>query len=299
MRTIQNILFPTDFSACAEQAFAQAIQVAKAYGATLHVLNIARQQAEDRANPLDYLDASELAALDAAPEGGVRFVHAQESHPTESSGILAYAEAHAIDLVVMGTHGRQGLGRMLLGSVAEAVVRGAPCPVLTVRAGETAVPAIAKILVPIDFSEGSAVVVEQAQQLAARLGAALTLLFVAEARVVPFFSDTGMPTFSYIEPDPEIVAHAGAALHYLARATPSAAALVREGHPAPEIIAVAEEIGAGLVVMSTRGLGGVRGLLGSVADRVIRAAPCPVWTLNPCALASDTEAPTEAAASLG
>src|SRR5690606_34769986 len=95
--------------------------------------------------------------------------------------ILQYARDQEMDLVVMGTHGRRGLRRLFLGSVAEEVVRLSVCPVLTVHAGPIRSEALfGDILVPIDFSPHSKAALRAAASLAPELGASLDLLHVVE-----------------------------------------------------------------------------------------------------------------------
>jgi nucleotide-binding universal stress UspA family protein len=134
-----EILLPTDGSDAAEAAVEHAIRLARTYDARVHVLYVvepppaaeydatsvldALRREGDRVTDqtADRLERSELATVTAVRTGAAHRV------------ILDYAAESGIDLVVMGTHGRRGLGRVLLGSVAEKVVRRAPCPVTVVR----------------------------------------------------------------------------------------------------------------------------------------------------------------------
>lgn len=122
MEPVREVLLATDFSECAETAAATARYYASRFGARLHVLHVVWGDA----GPSPRLEklAQELRA-------GVPVVTAVASGQPASE-IVKYAAGHAIDLIVVGTHGRTGATRLLLGSVAERVVRLAPCPVLTV-----------------------------------------------------------------------------------------------------------------------------------------------------------------------
>jgi nucleotide-binding universal stress UspA family protein len=135
-----RILLPTDGSDASDRAVEQAVGLARETGAELHVLYVV----EDIPQAPELMDdevESQLRevgedAIDAirarADEAGVEVVPAlREGVPHET--ILAYADDADVDVVVMGTHGRSGLGRYLLGSVTERVVRTAEVPVLTVR----------------------------------------------------------------------------------------------------------------------------------------------------------------------
>ena len=141
MLTIRAILVAADFSACSEDAFRVARALARDYRARLIVLHVA--------TPPPFVTPGELQRVLERPdgyraelEGRLRQVYAadspagveyrvQDGDPTVE--ILGVAREASCDLIVMGTHGRTGLGRLLLGSVAEQVLRKAACPVLTVK----------------------------------------------------------------------------------------------------------------------------------------------------------------------
>ena len=147
MVSIRTILVPTDFSAPAEAAWRYALTLAKLFKSRVHVLHVV---AEPYAYPwgsnemstlpmADYLSQAEEAARErlatfvAASTGHVRRVRAVTKVGGPVEQILEYADAQNIDLIVIGTHGRGLVGQMLLGSVAERVVRRAKMPVLTVH----------------------------------------------------------------------------------------------------------------------------------------------------------------------
>lgn len=136
---VKNILCPVDFSESNERALAYASALAKENDAELHIVYAYEE-------PLAYTEggfggyvppadmAPDKARLETvAPKPGVRFRRAFLIG-TPSTVLLEYVSAKDIDLIVMGTHGRTGIGRLLMGSVAEAIVRKAPCPVLTLKA---------------------------------------------------------------------------------------------------------------------------------------------------------------------
>lgn len=149
MIALKNILVPTDFSEASDSALRYGKALAQAFGAAIHVVHVVEEpygqpwaveaygfslaslQEEWIKDAQTRLAASltdeEKASLKATPTTIL-------GHPVME--VLRYAEDHAIDLIVMGTHGRGPLGHVVLGSVAERVVRKAPCPVLTVRAKE-------------------------------------------------------------------------------------------------------------------------------------------------------------------
>jgi nucleotide-binding universal stress UspA family protein len=146
MRAIKTILVPTDFNPASDRALSRARELADTFGATLHVLHVledpfppgtfteAYPPALDKhlENIERQSDAQLAAALTA--EQKVRYSAVQiMRRGTAAEQILAYLNEHPIDLVVMGTAGRGGLSRLMIGSVADRIVRAAPCPVLTVH----------------------------------------------------------------------------------------------------------------------------------------------------------------------
>lgn len=147
MINVKRILNPTDFSDFSGEATKYAIDFAQQFDAELHLLHVIREFAAllpvpiaEAASSLEnYDEESELRALeslnkllDSAGKSG-RHVTIATRHGSPFVEIIDYAREHEIDLIVMGTHGRSALPHALIGSVAERVVRKAPCPVLTVR----------------------------------------------------------------------------------------------------------------------------------------------------------------------
>jgi nucleotide-binding universal stress UspA family protein len=140
MLKIRCILHPTDFSQPAANAFLVAKALARDYGASLVLLHAAQVKVQGIAGvvpvppptpiPWDDLEAQLRAVQAVNPE--IR-IHYRLTEGAPAATILEVAREKACDVIVMGTHGRTGLGRLLMGSVAEKVVRNAPCPVLTVK----------------------------------------------------------------------------------------------------------------------------------------------------------------------
>jgi nucleotide-binding universal stress UspA family protein len=144
MIALRRILVPHDFSETSDAAVKYAIALARTFGAKLYLLHVGENVQTDMATefPLG-LDAS---LEDAVRERLLKIVtpfEQRELKPefeiragTPHVEILTYAKDRDIDLIVMGTHGRGLVGRVVIGSVAEKVVRYAPCPVLTVHSSE-------------------------------------------------------------------------------------------------------------------------------------------------------------------
>jgi universal stress protein A len=148
MVVLRNILVATDFSEPSTVALDYGRDLARAHHARLHVLNIVEDMAMQYGSELGFPLEDPQAGLEAAAQRNLEIalgpidrtaitvVPVVRTSLSCASGIVDYAAAHAIDLIVMGTHGRGFVKHLLMGSVAERVVRTAPCPVLTVRAQE-------------------------------------------------------------------------------------------------------------------------------------------------------------------
>ena len=138
---VNKILVPIDYSLGSNTAMTYAESLAREYDAELHLVHVYEQ-------PFAYVDGGFSSAVipevtpadlereetrfEAVTPQGVRFQR-QFIVGLPADELVQYAKEHEIDLVVMGTHGRTGLSRLLMGSVAEAVLRRAPCPVLTIK----------------------------------------------------------------------------------------------------------------------------------------------------------------------
>lgn len=297
MLDIDTILFPTDFSSVAEGAFAHAAHLALRYDATIHVFNVVASSEEETNNPMDFLpeqpvgedEVSEAAAhrvevkTATQEEGTVSIIYAQTDSTSPAKAITEHAAEHDVDLVVMGTHGRTAVDRLLSGSVAEQVVREAPCPVFTVlgREEDTAGPSIRRVLAPVDLSEQSSLVVDHAAVLSQTYDAPLDLLHVVE--------EAAYPTVYGIDPltpsHPDVQSRAREALETLAGQidmdVDAVKLYVLSGYAARDIVDFAEKQDTDLIVMATHGRTGLeRFFIGSVAEKVVRRAPCPVFTLK-------------------
>ncbi len=147
MLSIQNILAPTDFSHHAEAALKYACGLAERFGATLHLLHVLPDVVVPvgpdpsliAALPPEYYAETEAKSYDALKHvldktwGEAPSVEMEVRWGDPVDGIVGYARDFPIDLIVIATHGRTGLSHVLLGSVAERIVREAPCPVLSIR----------------------------------------------------------------------------------------------------------------------------------------------------------------------
>ena len=283
---ISTILHPTDFSDTADRALEVAVDLATRYDAVLHLFHGLVLHADSpTAPPLD-------ACAAAASEQAARLV---ERDPTRRPPTVQVSHLHAVDpfeaimerisqlhpdLIVMGTHGRTGLGRLLMGSTAEKVLRHAPGNVLTVKgaAPHRDAGAARRILVPVDFSDGSAQALDAARWLARRAETRLHLLHVVEP--LPAFYYAG-PAERAPELDNDLRQRIEHSLREWSGDLDGARWSVAEGHVPTEIARVARNTEAGLVVMGTRGLTGLHHvLIGSVTERVCRTCEAPVLVVR-------------------
>jgi len=292
MLNINRILWPTDLSQGASRAFPHALALADWHDAELHVVNV-REGAPDvqkdmaAAFPLSTGDLGNLIdATGAPPEsvdlGDVALVQDQIEHAAPAEALVRYADEQDVDLVVMGTHGRRGLERLLIGSVAEEVLRRAPCPVLTVRDSDDAPSAwnVGSILAPVDFSEASSSAVQHSKELALTYGAQITLLHAVEEVMYP--SAYGMEIADV--PGPDVIERVEEGLADMAREEIGYEHVVVEsriGYAPSTILDYVENNDVDLIVIATHGRSGIeRLLLGSVTERVVRRASVPVFVVK-------------------
>ena len=145
MKAFKNVLFPIDFSECSEKVFPYALDMAKKFNTKLHLLFVARDISylTILAIPRDRLmdTAAEVASAGENQMKAFCDKHLSDfpNHETKvvigdpADEIVKFVDEQGIDLIVMGTHGRKGLDRTLMGSVADHVIKNAPVPVLTVN----------------------------------------------------------------------------------------------------------------------------------------------------------------------
>jgi nucleotide-binding universal stress UspA family protein len=145
MKGFENILFPIDFSECSESIFPHALEVAKRFDAKLHLLfvardisylatiNVARDTLMNTVAEIASAGENKMEAFCDNSLGGLSNYKTKVVMGSPAEEILKYAHEEGIDLIIMGTHGRKGLDRILMGSVADHVLKHAPLPVLTVN----------------------------------------------------------------------------------------------------------------------------------------------------------------------
>jgi nucleotide-binding universal stress UspA family protein len=281
----KHILVATDFGDEAAKALDVGVELAKKYGATITLLHVyeippypypAMPVAVDFVTPIRDAAQKQLAsAFEALKLRGVE-ARSELLYGPPGSAILETAEHRKADLIVVGTHGRKGVMRALLGSVAEKVVRLAQVPVLTVRGSTTA---FSKILVPTDLSEHAERALSTATSLARVSGAKLHVVHVGPR--VPYFgpplaAGRAFASELMVESRKEFDSYMATVRARGIEATQT----LSEGVAYVEINRAAKDVGADLIVMGTQGRTGIeRVLLGSVAERVVRTSPIPVMVV--------------------
>ncbi|MCE7966299.1 MAG: universal stress protein [Nitrospira sp. NTP2] len=279
-RTTRTLLLAVDFSRPASRAVPYAIKLASVLNLSLTVVHVLQAPPGFTSwtpvtrRSLDPLRTKAMLELGRV----IRFANDNQVPAkykllagVPEDAILQTADEIRAGLIVMGTHGRSGLDRLKLGSVADAVLRRAHCPVFTIRAAAGGHPAVhplrlnlGRILVATDFSPSSEAALRHATELARLLPAEVLLLHVAadstETRIEEKFRR---------------------ALSASRSGDVVGGQLLLQGDPAESILAHATRTKTRLIVMGTQGRRGMeRLLLGSVAEAVIRGAHCPVLVVR-------------------
>lgn len=299
-RRIERILCATDFSSFSSQALRHALALTRQFGARLKVVYVIPHVfpgGESMYGAAPWLLTPEIR--ERADEDLKRFLEpAREARITHElevregdpwREVVAAAEEMEADLVVIGTHGRGGFDRYILGSVAEKLVRRLPCSVLTVshEEGRTwAAPGlIARILCATDFSETSAEALRVAAVIAGGTHASITVLNAVENTL-----DFGDPTYLSLpdlgpvrqELERAAIEKLREAIAGLVPAGVTAEPRVVAGRAFKEILRASVAERADLIVIGAQGHGFLEHMLsGSNAQHVIRGATCPVLTVRP------------------
>jgi len=291
-----TILLATDGSREDELAAKSALGLAQQTGSELHVVHVL-------ASPLDTQDPSsfepevrrqlekrtreridELVGRIESSGGDVAGSHLGVGRP--DAVIIGQAEQIGAGVIVMGSRGFGRIRRALTGSVSDSVVRHAHCPVLVVRGEAVVFPN--KILLATDGSEEANLASSTAADLARGTGSELHIVYVEPASYVYEMAEweasradmrgeleraAGEMADSRLQEQLQKIGEAGAQI---------AGTYARVGFPDAEIVALAGKLGAGLIVMGSRGRGPLRrALMGSVSDSVVRHAHCPVLVVRP------------------
>ena len=284
----ENILVPVDGSEGADAAIGHAADIAERFDAAVRVLFVANTKRDSVTTVgTDVVDALERKGeqivepvADDLRERGVD-CETEVVRGDPATAIADYAESQGMDLVVMPTHGRDGLSRLLLGSVTEKTVRLSEVPVLTIRTSDDARTSFPyeNVLVPTDGSEAAGAAADEAVDLAAELDATLHAVSVVDDTSLGFDVRSASATEDLEDAAQdavdEVAARAGEA------GVDSVTERVLRGRVHRQILGYVDDNDVDLVAMGTTGRGGAdRLLLGSVAERLVRSSPVPVLTVR-------------------
>ena len=281
---LRNILFATDFEVSASRALPFAVALRDRYHAKLYLAHVIPQEAYMYCRP------ESIPQILKETRGYATYALKQVSVPLSRQGkhcetllgegdvsrvLTEFVQQYSVDLVVVGTSSRGGLGKVLLGSVAEEIIREAPCPVMTVGPHVTAEASagIQSIVCAIDFSAESLRAAEVATSLAAQYQAHLALVHVIEG----ISENSRDAARQLIEKQLREVIPLEADLTY------EPEPVIETGLAGERILRVAADLLADIVVMGVRGVGAfaqTASRFGSIAHKVVSLATCPVLTVG-------------------
>jgi nucleotide-binding universal stress UspA family protein len=288
---LKTILFATDFSPCSNAALPYALSVARRYGARLHAAHVMPTKAEMLLmSPESWpaVAAEEDKRVQAYIEQLEKQFQGLPHDVVTPRGKVADAlaqiiEEREIDLLVLGTHGRAGVGKLFLGSVAEEIFRRAACPVLSVGPNVSSKPdgeiQFQHIVFATDFSENSLAALPYAVSLAEEDQAQLALLHVVEqpaagiADLEEVKASLMRRLKELVPPEAELWCHAECLLGFGRQFAP----------PAERILEIAGDQAADLIVLGVRPVHGKLGFvthLASTTARILTQSACPVLTVR-------------------
>jgi len=278
----KNILFATDFSSTTELGLPYAVEIARRSGGTIHAVHVVQPDVYPLLPPSEWPKIAEEERV-FREEKRNQLEQELEGVPHDflfPAGDVWKNLAHIvqeknIDLLILGTHGRTGMAKVLVGSIAEKAFRQATCPVLTVGpavASKTnhALAAMNRILYATDFSRESLTAVPYAVCLAKKHGADLILMHSVQNE-----ESVQVDSVCYTLRD---VVPAGAGLESKVKC------VVERGAPEEAILRAAKEHEADLIILGVRNIQGhptaIARLSRSIAYKVVTGAACPVLTVR-------------------
>jgi len=281
----RGILIPTDFSENAENAAFLAGSIARSHGVRLIFLHVIEDHA-DRGVPLRHHDDVDQRLTTLRSDE--RFAGVKTSHVIATGDgwdtISRMASEQQVDMIVMGARGQTVLPRLRLGSTADRVLRSADVPVLCVHPDDrTNVEHFDTIVVATDCAEPSAIVVAEAARFARQRKQASRIVLV-HAYHVPMEYTMGFAavllTEDFAEIESEVVDQLNRVAEPLRGDGFEVDIVAREGYPVTVIEDVTRDVVARMLVVGTHGRKGLhRVLLGSIAERMVHHAACPVYVV--------------------
>jgi len=280
---LKNILYATDLSKDSAEALPYAVSIAGKYGSTIFAAHVVSSLAFEVSPPTMALQEIVAQALREAQTGMAGLEGQMKGMPHEImlrkgdiwEELSAIVKDKAIDLIIVGTHGRTGVSKLLMGSVAEKIFRQAPCPVLTVGPNVSGEPRsivdMHTILFPTDFSAESLAAAPYAISLAQENRARLYLLHVIPDSA-PDFDEASLTArlLTLIPPEANLWCAPKAFVEY--------------GEVNQKIIDLADELAVDLIVLGTKGAARLAGitthLAMATACKVVSHSLCPVLTVH-------------------
>jgi len=280
---LENILYATDFHGCSRAALPYALSIGRKYGSKIYVAHVVDVSPFASPAPTSALRAIEAQALREAKQAATEMsplfgTVAHEAIIRKGNvwkEIAALVEQMRVDLIVTGTHGRSGIRKVVMGSVAEKIFRHSSCPVLTigphVRGDPDRFEGLHAILVPTDFSPESQCALSWAISLAEAQRSRLYLLHVVSAEADPDHPSLESALRFLIPPDTES--------GYVPKI------MVEQGSPGTRILEAARELAVDLIVLGVKRPDFFHGTSThqtmSTAYEVVSGSCCPVVTVRP------------------
>ena len=296
MINIKKIVVPCDFSKLSKDAINTALYLCEKFDADLTVVH-ARvlfadnpdivtgefEELKEYEQQVDKKILEKMKAHTVKHKHKLKIEHEIIRGFSVGPAVLNYLNTNDFDLVILGTHGHNPIEHFLLGSVAEKVVKYAPCPVITIRPDVQLMETPKRVLIPFDFSDYAKKSLQYAANFAKIFNSVVDLLYIVDVDVHPALYAWGMRSVLEIIPDLEKKANNDfkKLLKQKDLAQLKINTCIKEGKPHREIIKYAADHNHDLIIIATHALAGIdRLLLSSVTEKVIRAAPCTVLTLK-------------------
>ena len=297
----RKILCPTDFSDNANHAIPYAVAIANNYNAKLHLLHVITIYNYDPSNPDRHFPAIEtffnesrkgaLKMLDGLPVARAENLQVEKVlkrgfSPHEE--IVSFAEENDIDLIVIASHGYGVLGQMMVGSVTAQTCHYSPCPVFCVKRKEHELlePSSGKlvvknILVPVDFSSATDELLKVAVRKARIYGSRIHLIHVLHADLAQDYQHSDLASILDFSGDikPLIEKKFRDMVDRLSASDVEITIAIEEGSPAHAIADYGDAHDIDIIVVGKKGMGRTRFLLGSVSQRLLHMAGCPVYVV--------------------
>lgn len=281
----ERILIPLDGSEQAEMALPYAIAMAEAFGSEIDVVAVGGEEERKFERLIrTYLERVTAGLAEEAVRAKAVFLY---GNPAEET--VDYARKNSVGLIIMATHGRSGVARWVMGSVAGKIVRSSRTPVLLINAKlyrerKASEAKFSRILIPLDGSSLGAAALPYAEELARKMKAEIKLLHIP----LPSYRLTGAGELDFSFPEQLIEDMRKAASDYLSQMSAevkgkgiAVSAEIIEGVADEMIPDYAKEKGVDLVAMSTHGRGGLSRLVfGSVMDKVLHSLEIPILVIR-------------------